>query len=973
MPTITDQDNPIQQDYNEKLNNNTATKLNDAEQSGPQSRVDDEFSKIAAANPDLGAMGAVGNLEQGGSTKDGTIPVDLTPGAGPRRMNARTTIRRYGALGAVIGGITTFVIATLTTSAPLAVLSNFKEASVRNFDLTNITAEPRARIHMKNRLSGETNRLCATIPATCKYSRPSKKLMTSLDQAGIKYLDADGNPMEQQRVIDGERPVYYETPEGMRVESVNFANEIKNNPEFRSAFRRGYNPRWMNWASDNAVRFFGKYGMAKNNPDKIKNADGPDESAKEIKTQLNPEQAAADEARLRGEDPPERAPKDTPANQARIEADLRAELDKYSKSQGRRVSRVADNIFIPAVIGCALSGLPGVVSNVARAYRIAKAFSVATMFLTAADEIKAREATDKHISALAGNLTETGVDPTTGLPGRSALDAGSIKYLLFRDVGSAKTATYGKEMMPGRTMGSLQRLAGMANNPVIKTGCNVITSPQAGAAMAAVDTVKALKNTSPVGVALGLIDVAVEIANWAGWLNEFYAWVIQEGLERLLAIIDWQSMAETAFGDFAKSVRFEPLGDLLGVNLAQMLSLRANFDGDIPLIPGQAVNFMKRVQGPLLAEWAEEDRLNYSPLDASNPNTFLGSITTQMMPYMSSFSSISSGLSSLMSISSKSLVASVAAPNSMAAATTMEEVTSCEGDYSVETSGVAAGPVCNVFYGIPEEYLGLDPIDIIDQLIKLKQIDEELEIVENSDLENWKNDCNSGDMTSLGGCTITGKPVGGDTRTVDGEGESYLKALFALFIKDSGIIHDMDDEDPGVPDEGAAGAAGGGGTTVGPGGLAWPMDKAIFDANPGDWLDPHSARSGTWTSGTPSLAVDIGGNGMGTPVYAMLGGNVTRGDLGGHGLLITSQVDGGTVEIAYAHGPRTNQNATYNAGDQIMTVACLGNCGGPHLHIDIAFNGQGVCPQDVFIAMRDNQPVNWAELASRASAPCAGR
>lgn len=981
MPTKLDEDNRVQEDYDKKFND-IVSNIDSAERGGSQSRIDSEIDQMEAGLRDEGGSQAtVKGLEEGGSTGD-EIPVDLTPGAGARHMNARTVVRRYGALGAVIGGITTFVIATLTTSAPLAVLSNFKEASVRNFDLQNITAEPRTRLHMKNRFTGQTNRLCATIPATCKYSRPSEKLMTSLDQAGIKYLDADGEPMDRQRMINGERATYLETPEGRRIEAVNFDSEIRNNPEFRSAFRRAFNPRWMNWASDRAAQFFGKYGMAKNNPDNIKNADGPDESAKEIKTQLNPEQAAADEARLRGEDPPERAPKDTLANQTKIETELKAELQAYADSQGRRVARVADNMLIPAVVGCAMTGLPGVVSNVARAYRIAKAFAVATMFLTAADEIKAREATDKHISALAGNLTETPTDPETGAPGRSALDAGSVKYLLFRDVGSAKASTYGKEMMPGRTMGSLQQLAGIANHPVIKNGCNVITSPQAGATMAVIDIIRAIRTSNPVGIALGIADLFMEVANYMGWLDDVYSWIIEKGLEALLTVIDWQAMAETAFGDYASSVRFEALGDLLGVNLAQMLSLKANFEGDIPLIPEQAVTLMERVQQPLLAQWAEEDRLNHSPLDASNPNTFLGSITTRMLPHLSSFSSISSALSSLMSISSKSLVASVTAPNAMAR-TTLGEVTSCEGDFSIETSGVAAGPVCNVFYGIPEEYLGIDPIDVLDQLIKLKQIDEELEIVPKSDLEDWKKDCNTGNMMNLSACTIS--------KTVDGEGQAYLHALFALYIKDAGIIHDMDDEDPGVP-EGAGGAAGGGATGQVVGDMAWPVDANLWNTNRAGFLNGHNG-GGNFTGGMSQSSVDLGGGAglsAGMPVFAMIGGTVTQAPLGrtgyicagdppnmphNGGLMIESNYQGGVVKISYAHGGnvRFQTGQTIQTGDQIMDIGNVGNSCGAHVHIDMTYNGQTVCPQDVFLALGAGQQPNLAELTGRATNGCYGR
>ena len=154
------------------------------------------------------------------------------------------------------------------------------------------------------------------------------------------------------------------------------------------------------------------------------------------------------------------------------------------------------------------------------------------------------------------------------------------------------------------------------------------------------------------------------------------------------------------------------------------------------------------------------------------------------------------------------------------------------------------------------------------------------------------------------------------------------------------------------------------------GDLAWPVDKKWWNKYRYDFVDAHSADSGTWTSGVDSLAVDISSVGSGTPVYAMLGGRVTAASLGGHGLMISSPIQGGVLEIAYAHGPRWDKKSTYQTGDRIMTTGCLGKCYGPHLHIDMAFNGKGVCPQDVFIAMSKNEVPNFKELVKKGKAPC---
>lgn len=159
---------------------------------------------------------------------------------------------------------------------------------------------------------------------------------------------------------------------------------------------------------------------------------------------------------------------------------------------------------------------------------------------------------------------------------------------------------------------------------------------------------------------------------------------------------------------------------------------------------------------------------------------------------------------------------------------------------------------------------------------------------------------------------------------------------------------------------------------------AWPVDKKWWDTNRADMVGAHTADSGTWTNGINRLAVDIGDPPDGSPVYAMLGGDVVLPDLGGHGLIIKSKVPEGYVYIAYAHGPRTNQKTSYAAGEKIMEIGCLGNCDGGHLHLDMSLGKTGelkndkspICPQDIFLAMSEGKNPDLGTLTKKAVAPC---
>jgi murein DD-endopeptidase MepM/ murein hydrolase activator NlpD len=156
----------------------------------------------------------------------------------------------------------------------------------------------------------------------------------------------------------------------------------------------------------------------------------------------------------------------------------------------------------------------------------------------------------------------------------------------------------------------------------------------------------------------------------------------------------------------------------------------------------------------------------------------------------------------------------------------------------------------------------------------------------------------------------------------------------------------------------------------------WPVDKKWWDAYRSDFLGPHTLISGTFTSPyAKGVADDISTPPVGTPEYSMLTGKVIRTNLcgAGDGMMIESQVQGGTLDIAYGHGtsPRFNFGDTVQAGQQILSLNGVGcKVFGAHLHIDMSFNGKHICPQDVFLAMGSNQSPDLASLTSKGIAPC---
>jgi murein DD-endopeptidase MepM/ murein hydrolase activator NlpD len=155
------------------------------------------------------------------------------------------------------------------------------------------------------------------------------------------------------------------------------------------------------------------------------------------------------------------------------------------------------------------------------------------------------------------------------------------------------------------------------------------------------------------------------------------------------------------------------------------------------------------------------------------------------------------------------------------------------------------------------------------------------------------------------------------------------------------------------------------------GGFSWPVNFSFWQKNRSDFLDGHTFKSSTFTSPSiPATSVDISSSPINTPVYSMLGGKVKKVGLcsEGGGIEIESSIQGGTLDIAYGHGivPGLKAGDTVKSGQHIMNENQIGcKVTGPHVHIDMSFNGQHVCPQDIFLAMSKNNTPDLAALAKK--------
>lgn len=138
------------------------------------------------------------------------------------------------------------------------------------------------------------------------------------------------------------------------------------------------------------------------------------------------------------------------------------------------------------------------------------------------------------------------------------------------------------------------------------------------------------------------------------------------------------------------------------------------------------------------------------------------------------------------------------------------------------------------------------------------------------------------------------------------------------------------------------------------GGYSLPVEQKWFDKNPEWFTKPHHDY--------PSADIPVP---TGTPVYALLGGKVTKAPITtenksyGQGVEVDS---GDGVIVIYGHGNDGGSIEGAKVGDIVrpgqllMHSASTGNSTGPHLHLEIRLDGVEVCPQNLLKAIGNNSP-----------------
>ena len=694
------------------------------------------------------------------------------------QANFKALIKKRGPLAAILtvvvggGGLAIF-------SLPTLLMIHVQELFVDKFDSQNTSLTIRTNKVLGNKLANQTTEgSCNVVKIACRYARPSNSFLKNMEDNGIRAIDAEGNTVERNNLFPNARPASYEYTNGNGEKIIlpadEFAAAARNDPKLRADFHKTYNPRFTSF-SDSVYRSIqNRFGFSKQNT----LAEINDEE--EVKDKLNADSKGADNG-----------------VKTELEGGVAGDsiLTKLMKEHATKLMTGLKNASkggaATAVMGgvCLATNIPGVVIGVTRAYQMAQLVKYSSAFLTTASAMKAGapDLTPEAVSGVGTLLTETGSN------GKSAMDSFGMKYALYGDT-EAESDNY-KSYAPGvgaiAMLGPVNQITSSeATKGICDVAVNPITSAGITAALTALGgaTLGATALAAAINLGVGL--AVSEVINLAmDPVISAAVPLLQPYMKDLLGLF---------LGDLTTNLVGEDSGDALASGASHLMGQTANAGGNMPLSIDQAVAYHTATKEVQLA-YAEEDRATLSPLDATNQNTFLGQIVGNFMPYLSQFSSLSGSLKTIASIPSMSL-ASMLNPSSASAANTAAQYSLCE-DPAIKGKGIAAGPYCNIEYGIPVKYLDMDPQEVVNALVASGDIDENTGKPKDKEgtptdggtasLKTWMALCADGTTDQAANCQITDET-----------------ALYAVYTVDSRIVRtmdNMDDEDAqaAAPDTGS--------------------------------------------------------------------------------------------------------------------------------------------------------------------------
>lgn len=730
---------------------------------------------------------------------------------------ATKLILRYAGKGAplgLIGGIICGILALITSFLPLMPVAVYHNL-LDKFDSQRTSYSIRMNKVVAAKInSGLTDGSCTMIQIRCRFSRPSNYMLKQFESQGIVALDKSGHKVSTNGIWPNARPASYTFNGGDPIAAPDFMSALQDDSTMRAAFNNANKTRLQTFSDSVFETVAHRFGFDKTN----KSSD--DKSDKDVQNTIDEESKGADTGAKDAVDS---------KDDSKIKQLLKSLLGDEAKKEAGKLANDGKGDAVGLVAGavCTIGDVPGVITRTARAYEMGEVIRFAMANLTPINAMMAGKGTAVAMTTIGNNLTKV-------VNGKSALDSFGIKYTISGQTSPGSDSNYKKFVPGGRTNSTFGVATAALDSPIKKQACAAATSPVTGLA------VDAVAGTATVGI----FDVVNVVGGFAASeLLEYASGPLIDLVLEAVPATAYEDLASMFFGDLTADLAGMDYGDALASGAANEFGQVANAGGNMPLSVADAVAYNQETQKVDLA-YAQEDRATHSPLDATNANTFMGTFVSSLLPLYGQMGSLTSALSSFSSLvgsSSTSLLF-----GNTYAASTADQYTLCDDPSVKDGQGeniVAAGPFCNIEYGIPSKYLQMDPQQIVDKLVAQGQVDsdtgepidtpadtaasvaDQVGVSTGDDvtsLKKWMDLCTDGTTEQSDNCRIK------DSTT----------ALYAVYTIDHRIQKDIDNQDTDPADDSDDNTS-----TADTGGTKQELAKAILDSHKVQFLDANGSSA----------------------------------------------------------------------------------------------------------------------------------
>lgn len=704
-----------------------------------------------------------------------------------------SALRRRGPLAiifALLAGGSGFV----GLFAPGALIVNFGETMLGKFNDQLAAMEKRNVIIMKKKLAGTaTEGICGQkLSLRCRYNSMGNRQVKRLEAAGVK-INKKISP------IPGRTRIASLEFEGKTITAANFAQTLDSNDAFRSAMIRGYSPKLAGFAD----KLFGKLA-AKLGINKQANVTGDteEERQKAITDAANGTAAAEESAKVTSteedcdggdgcEDGKRKKYFDEDGNEiskAKYDEIIEGNSALQDEFKARKSLAEAGKNAAKGTLKGALTSTAfglGAVDSACTGYVIIRTVSAAAQYIGAVqllryaqvymntkDLIKAGDAKPEQVETVGKILT------STNDIGQSATDSYGYHYAAYDDYSGMPRKD---SITPGGDGGSLSEAqkkeiersdetTKYINGQLVTDNLltRIIEGIEGGKTTAALDdTCKFIKSGWGQTIVIGTAIVGAVVAFFSGGASLTWGVLAQAGVGVAISIslamltpklIQMASGTTVGKDELRNGHR---TGNAVTSGMGAYNHMTSQSRG-VPALGKDSVDLVAYEQETqkVRQQYARVDRLEHSPLDPSNPNTFMGSLVSRLVPYTSKMSSLSGGIASMTQFSMTSFASLLP---SVSAADPSGQFEVCQ-DRDYKDMNVAVDPFCNA-----KHYLkgNPDPILVLDYMERHDYVEKDTETGLPKDGENEYGQY-------VKNCPDRSVAIGGYTEENDNKGEECI-------------------------------------------------------------------------------------------------------------------------------------------------------------------------------------------------------